>query len=568
MPVAKCYNESMPKDALTIYRAAQELDALIGGKIDKVNMPDRDTLLLLVHTRTGNHRLILSCNPSLPRAHITTRKYQNPDAASGTLMYFRKRLVGAVMTDIVKDKCERMLSFVFSARDELLRPVEYTLAVELTGKCANIVFVENGVIGNALRRITSEAPGKRAVLPGLAYAQPNATGRVSVFDGRELRARVLSAGDISLSSALDSCVAGLAKTTVDELLRRLRLADAKATDVGALDAFIAAAKDMYDRPLDPAVTFDESGKPLDYFTEPFASCGGTLRSYATLNAAMDAYYSALFEKAEHALFVKPLKNAVASAVKKNKKRLAEAQSKLAEAQSADDDKKLGELITSNIYRIKRGDSRITVEDWYNDGAPVTIELDVDKTPSQNAAKHFKAYNKKKKAAVYAAEAQNAAISMLDRLDGVTAELALCTTKPELDEVRAELVEMGLMRDDGKKKKAKPAPSEPYSFDIDGATLLVGKNHAQNDRITRGAQKTDIWLHVKGAHGCHAVLKTDSPTDAQLVRAAELAAFYSTARGADKADVDYAFIKHVHLKGGGHVEFTDYKTITVKPKNNA
>ncbi|MCH5163086.1 MAG: NFACT family protein [Clostridiales bacterium] len=555
----------MPKDALTIYRAACELDMLVGGKVDKVNMPDRDTLLLLVHTRSGNHRLIVSCNPSLPRAHITTRRYTNPDAASGTLMYFRKRLAGAVITEVKKDRCERMLTLAFSARDELLRPVEYELAVELTGKCANIVFIENGVIGNALRRVTSEAPGKRAVLPGLPYTLPNATGRVSVFDRDELKSRINAFEGLSLSAAINNCVAGLAKSTVDELVHRLRLDGAKTPDDGAANAFIAAAVELYDSPMSPVVTFDESGKPIDYYAEPFASCGGSAVKFDTLNAAMDAYYSALFDAAEHAMFIKPLKNAVSAAVKKNKKRLELAQSTLAESEGAEQDRKLGELITANIYRIKRGDSSVTVEDFYNDNALVSLKLDIDKTPAQNAAKHFKAYNKKKKAAVYAKAAVEAATDALYRLEGIMAELELCTTKTELDEVRAELEGLGLIRPDTKKKKAKPIQSEPYSFDIDGATLLVGKNHAQNDRITRGGQKTDIWLHVKDAHGCHAVLKTPSPTDAQLTRAAELAAYYSSARGADNVAVDYTQIKFVYQKGGGHVEYKEYKTLYVKPR---
>ena len=220
---------------------------------------------------------------------------------------------------------------------------------------------------------------------------------------------------------------------------------------------------------------------------------------------MDAYYSALFDVSELALFTKPLKSAVSSAIKKNRKRLADADAKLVESAGADADKKLGELITANIYRINRGDTSVVVEDWYNGNAPITIELDSDKTPSQNAAKHFKAYNKKKKAAVYAQSAKEAAIAALDRLDGIATEIELCTTKTELDEVRAELEALGLIRPDTKKKKQKPIPSEPYSFDVFGVDLSVGKNNAQNDRITRDAQKTDIWLPVKDAHGCHAVL---------------------------------------------------------------
>ncbi len=552
----------MPKDALTIYRAAQELDVLIGGKIDKVNMPDRDTVLLLIHTKAGNLRLIMSCNPSLPRVHLTDRRYANPDAASGTLMFFRKRLAGAVITGIRKDKCERMITFDFAARDELLRPVNYKLACELTGKCANIIFIEDGKIGYALRRVTSEAPGKRAVLVGLPYTPPNATGRISVFERETFLARIFECKDMGLGTAVNKTVAGLAQTTVDEILTRSGLTDAPITREN-VTAFLDAAAAFYTAPLSPTVSFD-GDKPIDFFTEPYGTCGGELRHYPTLNAALDAYYSALFDAAEFAMLGKPLRSAVASAVKKNKKRLADAVAKLEESNNCDIDRQIGELITANIYKIKRGDTSVTVDNWFDNNTTLTIKLDNTKTPAQNAAVHFKQYTKKKKAGVYAQAALDAARDALFELDGIMSELDLCTTKTELDEVRAELVAMGLLRADRTKKKQSAQPSEPYRFDIDGTVLLVGKNHAQNDRITRSAAKTDIWLHVKDAHGCHAVLKTPSPTDAQLTRAAEIAAYYSQSRSADNVAVDYTQIRHVYPKGGGHVDYKEYKTLFVKP----
>ncbi len=554
----------MPKDALTIYRAAQELDALVGGKIDKVNMPDRDTMILLVHTRSGNKRLLLSCNPSLPRAHITERKYVNPDVASGMLMYFRKRLVGAGIAEVIKDRAERVVAFRLAARDELLRPVEYVLYAELTGKCANIVFVENGVVGNALRRVTAEAPGKRAVLPGLEYAPPNATGRVSVFDKTMFAERVTELGG-DLKSAVDKTVSGLARATVVEILGSIGADGKSAGDRAAIDAFIDAAAGMYDAPLDPTVTF-EDGAPVDYFCSPYRTVGGDAVHYPTLNAAMDAYYSALFDAAELAMHAKPLKAAVKSAVNKNKKRLAEASDKLEQSSDYEKDKLYGELITANIYRIKRGDDSATLDNWY-DGGTVAVTLDPTKTAAQNAAARFKSYNKKKTAIRYAEAAADTARAALDRLDGITAELALCTTRRELAEVREELVALGLIKQQTfkKGKKQTEPPSEPYAFDIDGATLMVGKNHAQNDRITRGAAKTDTWLHVKDAHGCHAVLKTAAPTSAQLERAAEIAAYYSASRGSENVAVDYTLVKHVHPHGGGRVEYTDQKTLYVTPK---
>lgn len=554
---------------MTIYRAASELDILIGGRVDKATMPNADTLILLLHTRSGNHRLLLSCNPSLPRVHITTLAYKNPETASGTLMYFRKRLMGATLTDIRKDKCERMICFEFSALDELKDRVNYTLIAELTGKCANIIFVENnGVIGNCLRRVTADVEGKRAVFIGLKYAPPNATGRVGVIDRAKLTARVKACDGMCARSAFNKCVAGLAQATVDELFYRLGTGDENSSDESVIDGFISAAQEMYDMPLSPVVAFDDKDKPLDYFITPYATCGGKTVAFPTLNAAMDAYYSALFSAADLTAYAKPLKAAVKSATVKNKKRLADASAKIDESESAERDKQLGDLITANIYRIKRGDAQITVDDYYDpDCTAVTIKLDITKNAQQNAAAFYKAYNKKKKAAVYASSALATAKAELFKLDEISTELELCTDKRELDEVRAELVSLGYIKPQCRRsgKIKPPPPSEPYSFDVFGATLLVGKNHAQNDRITRGANKTDTWLHVKDAHGCHAVLKTPAPTDEQLTRAAEIAAYYSQSRSGENVAVDYTLIKYVYPHGGGRVEYKEYKTLFVTPK---
>ena len=556
----------MPKDALTIYRAAEELDILVGGRIDKVTMPNADTVILLFHTKNGNHRLLLSCNPSLPRAHITKLNYKSPDTATGTLMYFRKRLTGAVLTAVEKDRCERMISFEFSALDELREPVKYSLKAELTGKCANIVFVEqDGTIGNSLRRISAEADGKRTVFAGLQYRPPNPTGRVGVFDESELKSRVAAFSGISTRAAVNKCVAGLAASTVDELFFRLGAKDEDNPSPEATGRFCEQAKLLYDCPISPTVVF-EGGKPIDFFVVPYKTISGEAKKFETLNEAMDEYYSALFSAADFNAYIKPLRAAVKNAKTKNNKRLADALQKVAESESADSDRILGDLITANIYRIKRGDRSITVDNFYDEnGGQITIELDITKNAQQNAAAHYKAYNKKKKAAVYATDAREKAEEALDVLERISAEIDLCTDKTELDEIKAELVSLGYIKPEKKRKKEKPIQSQPYVFDIEGVTLLVGKNRAQNDRITKSAARTDTWLHVKSAHGSHAVLKTSSPTDSQLTRAAEICAYYSQARQSQNVAVDYTLIKYVFTHGGGKVDYKEYKTVYVDPK---
>ncbi|MDE6294165.1 MAG: NFACT family protein, partial [Clostridiales bacterium] len=498
----------MPKDALTIYRTAEELDILVGGRIDKVTMPNADTVILLFHTKNGNHRLLLSCNPSLPRAHITKLNYKSPETATGTLMYFRKRLTGAGLTAVQRDKCERMISFEFSALDELREPVKYSLKAELTGKCANIVFVEqDGIIGDSLRRISAEADGKRAVFAGLRYRPPNPTGRVGVFDIDELKSRVAAFSGMSTRAAVNKCVAGLAPATVDEVFFRLGIKDEEQPSTEVAEKFCEQAKALYDCPISPTVVFN-GGKPIDYFVVPYKTISGDeVKSYKTLNEAMDEYYSALFSAADFNAYIKPLRTAVKNATSKNKKRLADALQKIAESDSADTDRILGDLITANIYRIKRGDRSVTVDNFYDEnGGQITIELDVTKNAQQNAAAHYKAYNKKKKAAVYAADAREKAEEALDVLERISVEIDMCTDKTELDEIKAELVSLGYIKPEKKRKKEKPIQSQPYVFDIEGVTLFVGKNRAQNDRITKSAARTDTWLHVKSAHGSHAVLK--------------------------------------------------------------
>ena len=556
----------MPKDALTIYRAARELKFLTGGRVDKVTMPNADTLILLFHTSQGNHRLLLSCNPSLPRVHVTTLAYKSPETASGMLMYFRKRLTGAVLKSIITDECERIIHFEFSALDELREPVSYSLKAELTGKCANIIFVEqNGIIGNSLRRISADVDGKRAVFPGLQYRLPNPTGRIGVFDADGLKSLTAQMSGISARAAINKCVAGLSTLTVDEVFFRMGVNPDAPLSSELIDRFCLEAQKLYACPARPVVTFD-GDKPLDFFVVPYSTVGGTPQECKTLNEAMDEYYSALFKAADFTAYSKPLRNAVKHGITKNRKKLADATQKISESETADADRMIGDLITANIYKIKRGDRSITVDNFYDEnGGQITIELDVTKNAQQNAAAHYKAYNKKKKAALYAADMAKQATDALYTLERISVELDLCTSKSELDEVRQELVSLGLIKPENKRKKQKAIPSEPMSFNVFGATLLVGKNHSQNDRITRGASRTDTWLHVKDAHGSHAVLKTQSPTDEQITRAAELAAYYSQSRGSQNVAVDYTLIKFVYPHGGGRVDYKEYKTVYVNPK---
>lgn len=555
----------MPKDAYTIYRAGIELD-LSGARIDKVNMPDRETVFLSLRQGKERFKLVLSCAAQNARCHITKQSAENPTVAFGMLMHLRKHIQGGTITATEFSPAERVITVKISAYNDLSDRVNYSLIVELTGKVSNIILVdENGNISDAAKRVPLDMNNARAILPSLPYTLPPRQERADVFNPLELKRLVAPFKPLTTYDAMRKCVAGLAPLTIDEVFYRANLDKLSLCDDEQIDAFVCAAQEMYKIKAEPTVTVVD-GKPKDYFVFPYHDLGGELIKFETMNDALDFYYSRGSESARWAAISKPLHSALKSARNKAEKRLSDFTLKQEECADLETDRIKGEILTANIYKLKDIKKSVELDNWY-DGTKIKINLDPKLNAQQNASKYFKSYAKKKRALVTCEQMIQDAHKLIERLDEIDDSFRLCSTYAELDEIQADLAALHLVPPKNKKKAV--APSKPLTFDIDGYRMYVGKNSAQNDRLTRNANPEYIWLHTQKIHGSHGIIESAEVPESVLKTAAEICAFYSKAYASDNVPVDYTTKKYVKFERGaplGRVVYTNYKTLFVTPNN--
>lgn len=559
---------TMPKDAFTIYRCVGELKSLVGGHIDKINMPDKETVVLTVRANKRNEKLVLSCAGQSARIHLTSSEFENPVVAFGILMHFRKHIQGGVIQDIFASPAERIVELDILSYDDLKNRAEFRLILELTGKTSNLILVDReGKISDSVKRIPLDAlNAERVIFPSFPYLPPPAQERVDIYSVDTLIDLTSRLQPITTYDALRKCVAGLAPATIDEGFYRASLDKNKTLCNEDIISFCNALKDMYDYPLSPTVTVLD-GKAKDYYAFPYHDAAGDARLFESLNSALDFYYSYQAQRNRWLQLSKPLFNTLKSSKNKALKRAADFEQKRLDCSDLERDRLFGELITANIYRIKRSDSCVTVDNYYTGGTE-NIPLDPMINAQSNAAAYFKKYNKKKRALSITEKMLADTRVLIDNLERIDDAFRLCSTTAELTEIENELVALKLISTPKKKRKSS-IPSKPAEFNISGFKVLVGKNNAQNDRITRAAKPDDIWLHSAKIHGSHVIISSQGKTVPQdvIIKAAAKAAFYSKAYMADKVAVDYTTAQNVHFERNsalGKVVYDNYKTVIVKP----
>ncbi|MGN1092718.1 MAG: NFACT family protein, partial [Monoglobaceae bacterium] len=247
---------------------------------------------------------------------------------------------------------------------------------------------------------------------------------------------------------------------------------------------------------------------------------------------------------------------------------------LAQAAKKEKYKIYGDLLTANIYKIKFGMKNITVENYYSDNCElIEIKLDETKSPSQNAQRYYKKYNKLKTAELFATEQIEEAEKEKYYLESVAEALENVENSAELDDIRAELEQEGYIKSANTKKKKNQIKSAPLRYmSSDGYEILVGRNNRQNDELTiRMAYSTDLWFHTKQIPGSHTIVRTKGEKDipeTTILEAAKLAAYHSKAKNSSQVPVDYTIIKNVKKPNGakpGMVIYDSYNTLYVLPE---
>ena len=559
----------MALDTVMLSALAAELrPKLEGARIDKVRQPEREQVLLSIRNKGENMRLLINAGAGSGRVALTRQSFENPAEPPMFCMLLRKYLVGARIEKLTQPNWERLLMVDIISHNELGDSVCLKLAIELMGRNSNLVLVgDDGRIIDCLRRMEYGGDVQRRMLPGMIYRLPPAQKKPLIFDCD--RAQIESALNSSedgkpLDKRLLDSFSGLSPLVCRELVHRAFYDINCLPD--ALEAFLESVRAGEFTPT----LLTKDGKPAEYSFMQLKQYGSEYeqQSLNSFSELLDAYYSKRELSERRRRRARELSHSVKTARDRIQRKLVCRLEELERTYGREEIRKNAELLTANMYRVKRGDSSVTVEDYYTDGCPsVEIKLDILKTPQQNAAAMFKEYNKLKTAEIHLTALVAEGEKQLDYLNSVLDELERAETERDLAEIRRELLETGYLK---KQKGAKPDKSKkqgPMRFiSSDGYEILVGRSNSQNDELTtKTARRTDIWLHTKSVHGSHVIISCEGrePPERTIAEAASIAAYYSQGREGGKTAVDYTAVRFVRKPSGsmpGKVVYTDYKTV--------
>ena len=577
----------MPFDGITINCLVNELNnKLKGGRVDKIHQPERSEIVMHIRSLGGNYKLLLCANPSFPRVHITTTTKENPSSPPMFCMLLRKHLSNGKIVGFEQVEFERIIKMNIESTDELGFKGIKTLVIEIMGKHSNIILIDtNEKILDSIYHVDLTVSSVRQVLPGLMYELPPSQGKSNPLcaDEGDVKA-VLTNGETELKSMLMSAYSGISPIVAAEIVyRSTGNSDTKGCEVNdavrerTARSFVYMINKIKSGEFSPTVlTNAQSGKMMD-FTSIDISLYETLATsekYETMSEALDGFYGKKALKEAMAQKSYDLLKFVNNNIDRCRKKLQIQNETLMKVKKRDKYKMYGDLITANIYRIVQGMESIEVENYYSEALEkMYIPLQKDLTPSQNAQKYYKRYNKDKTAEGETLKQKQINEQEIDYLESVQTAIINAENVTELNQIRDELTEQRYLRgrDKIRKNKKAPLPTPMHYISSDGYDIYVGKNNLQNDYVTlKLSRSTDLWFHTKLIHGSHVLVKTtDAETvpDNTYIEAATLAAYYSKARGGQNVPVDYTEVKNVKKPSGakpGMVIYVNYNTIYTNP----
>lgn len=569
----------MPFDAVFLSAVVEELTpVLTGERIDKIQQPARDTVLL--HLRSKG-KLLLSANGSRPRIHLTRASFENPAQPPMFCMLLRKHLSGGRIAGLTQPEAERKLDLALDCTDEMGIPCQKHLILELMGRNSNLILTNgDGRIIDCMRRVDFEMSEARQVLPGLFYREPPK-------QDKRIPRQTSEAELLSLLEAVDSpkrldawlldTFAGLSPLISRELSYCFCgevEADILTLSRPELARFLARELAMTGEKQPVLLLRDGAAKDFSY--RPIAQYGDymTSRRCESFSALLDEFYTQRDRNERMRQRSQTLRKSVTTLYERTLRKLA-AQKKEREA-TLDRERlrRMGDIVTANLHAIQRGQTQLRAVDFYDaEMGEIEIPLKPNLSPQQNAAKFYKDYAKAKHAEKVLTEQISAGEIETQYFAGILEELDRAENERDLSEIRVELEDGGYLRaaDRQKKRQIRQAPSKPLEFrSSDGFPIFVGKNNRQNDQLSlKSAHKNDIWLHIQRAHGAHVIIECGGAEvpDATVTEAAMLAAYYSEAKQGQNLPVDVTPVRFLRKPNGakpGMVVYDRYRTVYVTP----
>ena len=552
-------------------------DAAIGSRVEKIHQPTRDTVLLLLKTLTGRQKLLFAISPTAPRLHFTQQTMENPAQPPMFCMLLRKHLSGGRLTQIHQLPMERWAKFTFECIDEMGDPTEKSLIAELMGRTCNLYLVDKeGRILDCLRRVGLDTVSGRPALPGLYYQKPAPMDKKDLLLAtKEDILEVLQApgADLLCDRLMDS-FGGLSPLVCREAaLYATGETDARLEGQALLpiaESVGAFFEKYLQNPL-PCVYETSDGTPKQYAFCPLEQYGKYSQK-ESFCALLDSFYSQKDKKEAMAQKSQAVRKTVQNLCQRLQRKLAIQEKELRETYDRERLRQLGDILTANIHKMKKGMTKVLVEDFYDENM-ATIEVSISPllSPQQNAAKYYKDYAKQKNAEKELTRQIQIGQTELSYLQSVLHELSRAETDRELEEIKQELQSGGYLRADSSKKQMKQGKLPPLRFEsTDGYPIYVGRNNQQNEELTfRLARKDDLWLHAQKVHGSHVIIACGgtTPPDDTITQAAQLAAHYAETAGGQNIPVDVNPVGKIkRLPGGkpGMVIYHSHRTVVVNP----
>ncbi len=545
-----------------------ELNRLVsGGRVSKINQPYDNEIVLTVRSNHENYPILISANPNYARVQVSRIPYVNPHTPTTFTMTLRKHLSGSVLKKVSQIDNDRVMIFHFTTRNEIGDLKEMRLVVEIMARHSNIILVDTQDdmrIIDAIKRIGADKNRYRTILPGDTYITPPNQDMVNPFaenvDYQKIEDLTKEFPNQEvLSSELRKRIQGLGKDT------SLYLAQAMHQD--------GAVKDKFDKFFDhfnnPIPTMIEHGKSNSFNVYPFEDNN---IQYDTLSELLDNFYESKARLDRVREQGGQLIKVARSELKKNKNKKKKLEKTLDNTKYADEYRIKGEILTTYLYKIQKGMTKIALPNFYDNGNEIDISISNQLTPSENAQKYFKRYQKEKNAVSFVTEQLKKTNDEIDYFENILSQIEIANPS-DLDDIKVELKNEGYLKHhnnrNSKNKNKNTKISKPEEFITDkGIHILVGKNNLQNDKLTmKDADKRDTWLHTQKIHGSHVIIKDFNPDDETIETAAMLAAYFSKARDSATVPVDYVQVKKIRKPNGskpGFVIYEGQKTIFVTP----
>ncbi|MCG7383490.1 NFACT RNA binding domain-containing protein [Paenibacillus sp. ACRRY] len=566
----------MALDGIVTRAIVHELQGCKGGRISKIHQPNGHDVVLTLRAQRGNSKLLISASPTYPRVHFTEKTFLNPTEAPMFCMLLRKHCEGAIIEEIRQIGMERIIHIDVRQRDELGDVSVKRIIIELMGRHSNIVLLDpvTGTILDGIHHVTPSISSYRVIMPGFSYTAPPEQHKVNPLEVNSAEfLKAYSETEEEAARWLVNSFSGLSPLIAGEIAARASDTDngeASAEANALWNAFDSVMGPVRDNNYTPITGLNAKGKMI-FSAVRLQSIQDAEKTYDTMSKCMEDYYGDKAERDTVKQKVSDLLRFLQNERSKNVKKLDNLNKDLLEADDAEKYRLWGELLFASLHQISKGDKSVELVNFYDeDQATITIGLDPLLTPSDNAQRYFKRYNKYKNSLAVIHEQLGKTNDEIVYLDNLLQQLSIASMN-DIEEIREELVQQGYLRDrnkKGKKKKKNDRPTVHQFTSTEGIDILVGKNNLQNEYVTnRLASANDTWLHTKDIPGSHVVIRSTDFGEATLEEAAQLAAYFSQAKESSSVPVDYTFIRHVRKPSGakpGFVIYDHQKTLFVTP----